>query len=57
LLGPSSPLCGDVFSGTKITHVAGSRVKDADAVLRVVSEGGGTMLMKPFLDFESVLVP
>ncbi len=55
LLGPSSPLCGDVFSGTKITHVAGSRVKDADAVLRIVSEGGGTMLMKPFLGFETVL--
>jgi uncharacterized protein (DUF4213/DUF364 family) len=56
LLGPSSPLCGDVFRGTKITHVAGSRVKDADAVLRIVSEGGGTMLMKPFLGFETVLV-
>jgi uncharacterized protein (DUF4213/DUF364 family) len=56
LLGPSSPLCGEVFSGTKITHVAGSRVKDADAVLRVVSEGGGTMLMKPYLGFETVLL-
>ncbi len=55
LLGPSSPLCGKVFNGTKITHVAGSRVKDADAVLRIVSEGGGTMLMKPYLGFESVL--
>ncbi len=56
LLGPSSPLCGDVFSGTKITHVAGSRVKDADAVLRIVSEGGGTMLMKRYLDFETLVV-
>lgn len=56
LLGPSSPLCGDIFSGTKITHVAGSRVNDADAVLRIVSEGGGTMLMKRYLDFETVIV-
>ncbi len=56
LLGPSSPLCGDIFSDTKITHVAGSRVCNTDAVLRVVSEGGGTMLMKPYLDFETVLV-
>jgi uncharacterized protein (DUF4213/DUF364 family) len=55
LLGPSSPLCGDIFQGTKITHVAGSRVRDTDAVLRVVSEGGGTMLMKRYLDFETVL--
>lgn len=56
LLGPSSPLCAEVFSGTKITHVAGSRVRDADAVLRVVSEGGGTLLMKKYLDFETVSV-
>lgn len=51
LLGPSSPLCPDVFQGTKITHIAGARVRDVDAILRIVSEGGGTMLMKPFLDF------
>lgn len=55
LLGPSSPLCAEVFHGTKITHVAGSRVLNPDAVLRVVSEGGGTMIMKPFLEFETVL--
>ncbi|BBB92588.1 MAG TPA: DUF364 domain-containing protein [Methylomusa anaerophila] len=54
LLGPSSPLCGDIFQDTKITHVAGARVRDTDAVLRVVSEGGGTMLMKRYLDFETV---
>lgn len=57
LLGPSSPLCGEVFDGTPITHVAGSRVKDPDAVLRIVSEGGGTMLMKRYLDFETIVVP
>jgi len=56
LLGPSSPLCAEAFSGTKITHVAGSRVREADAVLRVISEGGGTQLMKRHLDFETVLV-
>ncbi|CQR73994.1 hypothetical protein SOV_21150 [Sporomusa ovata DSM 2662] len=55
VLGPSSPLCGDVFQDTKITHVAGSRVRNTDAILRIVSEGGGTMLMKRYLDFETVL--
>jgi len=55
LLGPSSPLCGAIFQGKKITHVAGSRVRDTNAVLRIVSEGGGTMLMKRYLDFETVL--
>ncbi len=43
-------------TGTKITYVAGSRVRDVDAVLRVVSEGGGTMLMKKHVDFETVRV-
>jgi uncharacterized protein len=55
LLGPSSPLCSEVFLGTKITHVAGSRVVNADAVLRIVSEGGGTMIMKPCLEFETIM--
>jgi hypothetical protein len=54
LLGPSSPMCIEAFQGTAISHVAGARVRDADAVLSVVSEGGGTMKMKPFLDFETV---
>jgi uncharacterized protein len=54
LLGPSSPLCREVFQGTKITHVGGSRVVNAEAVLRIVSEGGGTMIMKPYLEFEAI---
>lgn len=57
LLGPSTPLCPEVFHGTPVTHLAGARVRNAEALLRVVSEGGGTMLMKPNLDFETVLVP
>jgi hypothetical protein len=56
LLGPSSPLCPEAFQGTPVTHIAGSRVHNAEALLRIVSEGGGTMLMKPHLDFETVLV-
>jgi hypothetical protein len=54
LLGPSSPLCVALLEQSKLTHIAGSRVREPDAVLRVVSEGGGTMLMKPYLDFETV---
>lgn len=56
LLGPSTPLCPEVFAGTKITHLAGSRVREADSILRIVSEGGGTMIMKKNLDFETVAV-
>lgn len=56
LLGPSSPLCPEVFAGTGITHVAGARVQVADAVLKIVSEGGGTMLLKKYMEFETVHV-
>lgn len=55
LLGPSTPLCGEIFQDTKITHVAGARVRDAEAVLRITSEGGGTMQMKKYMDFETML--
>jgi uncharacterized protein len=54
MLGPSSPLCPGLLTDGGLTHIAGSRVREPDAVLRIVSEGGGTMLMKPYLDFETV---
>jgi hypothetical protein len=57
LLGPSAPMCQEAFGGTKITHVAGARVRDPDAVLRIVSEGGGTGIMKAHLDFETLVLP
>lgn len=55
LLGPSAPLFPDVFRGTGLTHVAGSRVRDGARVLRIVSEGGGTPMLKPCL--EAVVIP
>jgi len=54
LLGPSTPLCPEAFAGTGITHLAGVRVRDGEAVLRIVSEGGGTQVMKAHLDFLTV---
>jgi hypothetical protein len=51
LLGPSTPLCAEVFAGTRITHLAGARVREAEPALRIVSEGGGTMLLKKHVDF------
>ncbi len=47
LLGPSTPLCPDVFGKYNITLLAGSVVIDPDLILQVVSQGGGTMAMKP----------
>jgi uncharacterized protein len=54
LLGPSTPMCPEAFRDTPITHLSGSRVRNVEGVLRVVSEGGGTMKMRPFIDFETV---
>ena len=54
LLGPSSFMVPQVFAGTPVTHIGGSRVKNAQAVERIASEGGGTMVMKPYLEFETI---
>lgn len=54
ILGPSSIMCPPVFDGTPVTHIAGAWVKDAAAVERIVSEGGGTMILKKHMDFETI---
>lgn len=56
LLGPSAPFCPQAFSGTPLTRIAGARVFDGDGVLRVVSEGGGTPLLKSYVSFETLLL-
>ncbi|OEU62987.1 MAG: hypothetical protein BA870_03400 [Desulfuromonadales bacterium C00003094] len=56
LLGPSAPFCAEVFAGTPLTRIAGARVLDGEGVLKVVSEGGGTPLFKPYVSFETLLL-
>ena len=41
MLGASTPLVPEVFSGTPVTWVCGVQVTDAESVLRTASEGGG----------------
>lgn len=50
LVGLSTPLCPEVFKKYNITLLAGSVVKDAEAILRITSQGGGTMAMRPAVD-------
>lgn len=50
LLGPSTPLCTEVFEKYDITLLAGSVVKNPELVMQVISQGGGTMSMKPAID-------
>lgn len=56
LLGPSTPLCPEAFTGTRITQLSGAQVLHPEALKVVISQGGGTMLMKKFLRFQSLIV-
>lgn len=47
LVGPSTPLCPEVFEKHHITLLAGSVVKKPELILQIISQGGGTMSMKP----------
>ena len=54
MLGPSTPMRPDVFAGTPVTHLAGARILNGPAVEKIVSEGGGTMILRQHLAFETV---
>ena len=56
LLGPSSFMRPEIFAGTPVTHIAGARIIDATAVEKIVSEGGGTMLLKKHMVFETIVL-
>jgi uncharacterized protein len=49
LLGPSTPLVPEAFEGTGVSWLSGVAVRDSDGLLRLVSEGGGTRLFRPFV--------
>jgi uncharacterized protein (DUF4213/DUF364 family) len=49
VLGASTPLLPGVFAGTPVSLVSGVVVTDPQAVLRVVSEGGGMRFFKPHI--------
>jgi hypothetical protein len=55
LLGPSTPLYPDAFTDTPVNHLGGAIARDRWKILRVVSEGGGTPAMRPYLDFINLL--
>jgi hypothetical protein len=51
ILGPSTPVCRDIFVGTPVTHLGGSVVMDQPKVMQIISEGGGTPALRPYLRF------
>jgi uncharacterized protein (DUF4213/DUF364 family) len=56
ILGPSTPLCRNIFAGTPVTHLGGSVVLDRQKVLQIISEGGGTPAMRPYLRFVNLVL-
>ena len=56
LIGPSTPLCEEVFRDTPVTHLGGSAVADPTGVLQVIARGGGTPEMRPWLRFVNLRV-
>jgi uncharacterized protein len=56
ILGPSTPVCREIFVGTPVTHLGGSVVLDQTKVMQIVSEGGGTPSLRPYLRFVNVVV-
>jgi uncharacterized protein len=56
IIGPSTPICRDIFAGTPVTHLGGSVVLDRPKVLQIVSEGGGTPALRPYLRFVNLPV-
>ncbi len=56
MLGPSTPLCPEIFKDTRITQLSGAIVIKPERIKTIISEGGGTMLMKKYLRFNSIPV-
>ena len=56
MLGPSTPVCPEVFAGSRISQLSGAFVTDPEPLKVVLSEGGGTKLLKKHLRFASAMV-
>jgi len=55
LLGPSTPLVPEIFRDTPVTHLGGVAVADSAKVLQIISEGGGTPALRPYLHFVNII--
>jgi uncharacterized protein (DUF4213/DUF364 family) len=55
MLGPSTPLVPEIFSGTPVTHLGGAVVADSARVMQIISEGGGTPSLRPYLHFVNLI--
>lgn len=56
VLGPSTPMCGEIFEGTQVSHLGGSALLNTDKIMQIISEGGGTSALRPYLRFVNILL-
>jgi uncharacterized protein len=56
MLGPSTPVCPEAFVGTGITQFSGAYVVEVEKAKMIVSQGGGTMLLKKSLKFATAQI-
>jgi uncharacterized protein len=57
LMGPSTPLVPDIFQETPVNHFGGAVVFDSNRALQIISEGGGTPALRPYLRFVNLILP
>jgi uncharacterized protein (DUF4213/DUF364 family) len=55
VMGPSTPLLPAIFRGTLVTHLGGAIVADSARVMQIISEGGGTPMLRPYLRFVNLI--
>jgi uncharacterized protein len=56
IMGPSTPLVPEIFLDTPVTHLGGAVVVDSAKVLQIISEGGGTPALRPYLRFVNLIL-
>lgn len=56
LMGPSTPLAAEIFLDTPVTQLGGAAVTDSARVLQIISEGGGTPALRPYLRFVNLML-
>lgn len=55
VMGPSTPLMPTIFNQTPVTHLGGAVVADSARVMQIISEGGGTPALRPYLRFVNLI--
>jgi uncharacterized protein len=56
IMGPSTPLMPAIFRDTPVTHLGGVTVADSFRVMQIISEGGGTPALRPYLRFVNLIL-